>query len=123
MQKTTNTVWHRIVGCFVGGLLAILPIALTVTIVIWVTGFVQGFVGPNTVIGGSLESLGLRFASNRVIAYAIGWVFVLGTVFVLGLIVEMGAKRLLQRWVDAVLKRIPLQGRRIKTWTQGLMRV
>ena len=110
MQKRMNAVWRRIGGCFMGGLLAILPIALTVAIVFWVTGFVEKFVGPNTVLGRSLESLGLNFASNRAIAYVIGWVFVIGTVLVLGLIVEMGAKRFLQRSIDAVLKRIPLIG-------------
>ena len=57
-----------------------------------------------------LESVGLRFASNRVIAYVIGWGFVLGAVFILGVVVEMGAKRFLQRLVDALVKRIPIIG-------------
>jgi uncharacterized membrane protein len=90
------------------GLLAILPLALTVAIVVFVTGIVETYVGPNTALGRSLESLGLTFASNRVIAYVIGWVCVLGAIFVLGLIVELGAKRFLQSLVDAILKRIPL---------------
>jgi uncharacterized membrane protein len=90
------------------GLLAILPLALTVAIVVFVTGFIEGHVGPNTALGRSLESLGLKFASNRAIAYVIGWACVLGAIFVLGLIVELGAKRFLQRLVDAILKRIPL---------------
>jgi uncharacterized membrane protein len=92
------------------GLLAILPLVLTIAIVVWVTGFVQNFVGPNSFVGRSLESLGLNFASDRMVAYAIGWAFVLGTVLLLGLVVEMGAKQFLQRVVDAAVRRIPIVG-------------
>lgn len=107
-MSMTSTIARRTGACFMAGLLAILPLALTVAIVVFVTGFVEGYVGPNTALGRSLSSLGLRFASNRAIAYVIGWICVLGAIFVLGLIVELGAKRFLQGLVDAILKRIPL---------------
>jgi uncharacterized membrane protein len=110
MQRKSSTIWQRLGRCFMAGLLAVLPIALTVAIVIWVTGFVEGFVGPNTVVGRAIERVGLKFASDETIAYVIGWVLVIGAVFVLGLVVEMGAKRVLQKWVDALLQRIPLVG-------------
>ena len=108
MRSLMSTILRRTGACFMAGLLAVLPLALTVAIVIFVTGFVERYVGPGTVLGRSLESLGLTFASNRVIAYAIGWICVLGAIFVLGLVVELGAKRFLQGLVDAILKRIPL---------------
>ncbi len=108
MRSMLSTLLRRTGACFMAGLLAILPLALTVAIVVFVTGFVEKYVGPNTALGQSLESLGLTFAHNRAIAYAIGWVCVLGAIFFLGLIVELGAKRFLQGLVDAILKRIPL---------------
>lgn len=110
MRDVMSKVWRRIAACFLVGLLAILPLVLTIAIVVWVTGFVQGFVGPDSFLGRSLESLGLKFASDRMVAYAIGWAFVLMTIFFLGLIVEMGAKQFLQRLVDAAVRRIPIVG-------------
>ncbi len=110
MQKSFNSLLKRLGSYFMGGLLAILPIVLTVAIVIWVAGFVEGFVGPNTFIGRSLEALGLQFVSNRVVANLIGWAIVLGVVFLLGVFVEMGAKRILRGLVDGVLNRIPIVG-------------
>ncbi len=110
MQKTIDAIWRRIVAWFLAGFLAIMPLVLTIGIIIWVAGFVQRFVGPDTWVGDILASLGLQFAENRLVAYAIGFLFVLGTIFVLGLILEMGAKRYFQKLIDALLKRIPLVG-------------
>ncbi len=112
MQKLMSALWRRIMSCFLAGLLAVLPLVLTVAIVVWVTSFVEGFIGPQTFLGRTLESLGASRVGpdNRTTAYVVGWLLVLATVLVLGLIVELGAKRYLQRLVDALVKRIPLVG-------------
>ena len=60
MQNVMFKVWRRIVACFLVGLLAVLPLVLTIAIVVWVTGFVQSFVGPGSFLGRSLEFLGLK---------------------------------------------------------------
>ena len=98
----------RLTGIFLAGLLAIAPLALTVAIVIWVVSFVEGFIGPQTALGRALASLGLKFSSNSMLAYIIGWLFVLAAIFAVGLLVNTGAKRLIHKLTDAVLKRIPL---------------
>ncbi len=113
MQKLMSTLWRRIMGCFLAGLLAVLPLVLTVAIVVWVTSFVKDFIGPETFLGRTLKSLGAKVGpedQNQTVAYVIGCMLVLATVLVLGLIVELGAKRYLQRLVDALIKRIPLVG-------------
>ena len=99
---------RRLTGIFLAGLLAIAPLALTVAIVVWVTSFVERFIGPKTLVGRGLESLGLKFASNSTLAYAIGWLFVLAAIFAIGLLVNTGARRLIHKVTDVVLKRIPL---------------
>jgi len=99
---------RRLAGIFLAGLLAIAPLVLTVAIVIWVTSFVEKFIGPKTFLGRQLESLGLKFASNNTLAYVIGWLFVLAAIFAIGLLVNTGARRLFHKLTDAVLKRIPL---------------
>jgi uncharacterized membrane protein len=101
-------VGQRLLRYFLAGVFAILPLVVTVAIVIWVAGFLERFVGPQTGIGSAVRRLGFSFASEDTLAYVIGWVFVLGLVFLLGVFVEAGAKRIMQRMVDAVLNRVPL---------------
>ncbi len=111
MQHVVTSIWQRVVRWFLAGLLAVLPLVLTVAIVVWVAKFLEGFVGPNTLLGRVLEAVGFKFGSNNTTAaYLIGWAFVLATIFLLGVVVDMGAKRLLQRLVDAIVPRIPLVG-------------
>jgi uncharacterized membrane protein len=104
--------WVRPIGsCFLAGLLAILPVVLTLLIVAWVAGFIQTYIGPGSRFGEALASLGLRLGSDGWAAYAVGWVVVLVTVFLLGVLVQFGARRLFQWMMDALLLRIPLVGR------------
>jgi uncharacterized membrane protein len=107
-----KAVLKRLVGYFLAGVFAILPLVITVAVVVWVTGFVGQFIGPGTYVGWLLEKLGSRplVGAKGKTAYAIGWVMVLAVIFVLGFLVEAGGKRLLQRIVDALVQRIPLIG-------------
>lgn len=99
---------NRISRYFLAGVLVVLPVVITVAIVVWVTGFIQGFVGPQTFLGKRLEAVGLQFLTNSSLAYLLGWVIVLAVVFVLGILTESGAKRLLQGCFDLVMARVPL---------------
>ncbi|MBV8336224.1 MAG: hypothetical protein JO358_12455, partial [Alphaproteobacteria bacterium] len=85
---------------FVAGLFAVLPVALTVAVIIWVASLIDQFVGPQSVIGKVLTSIGLTVVETRIAAYVMGIVFVLSAVYVLGLIVEAGLQRRLQALVD-----------------------
>jgi uncharacterized membrane protein len=100
----------RLARCFLAGLLAILPVAITVAIVAWVADFVHRFLGPQTLIGGGLTRVGLQLVTNDTVAYLIGDLLALGVVLLVGLAVEAGAKDFLQRLADAAMKRIPIVG-------------
>ena len=110
MFKLLSCGWRRIVAYFVAGLLAILPLVLTVAIVIWVTTFLNDYLGPGTAVGKFLASVGLRLGSQGILAYLIGWTVVLAALFGLGMLVEMGAKRLYHRMLDQLFRRVPVIG-------------
>jgi uncharacterized membrane protein len=110
MKKLVSSAFRRFVRCFIAGLLAILPLVLTVAIVAWVAGYVKAFVGPETGVGRGLQSVGFEFSQTVAGAYAFGWAVVLLTIFLLGLVIDLGAKQYLHRLMDSVLKRIPLIG-------------
>lgn len=99
-----------ILRCFFAGVFAILPLAVTVAVVIWLSGIIGGLLGPNTLLGGLLQRLGLQFASNSALAYMIGWAVVVASILVLGMVVEIGAKRSLQGGLDSLANRVPLLG-------------
>jgi len=110
MTNPATPLFRRLAACFLAGLLAVLPAVVTIGIVVWVAGFIQRFIGRGTAIGKGLQSLGLHFVTNSTAAYVIGWIVVLVAIFGLGLLVEMGAKRFLQRLFDGIASRVPLVG-------------
>ncbi len=111
MPKFISALGSRITGYFVAGLVAIMPIVLTVAIVVWVAVFLQGYLGPETFLGRGLGRLGGGLnISGKFASYATGWLLVLGTIFVFGFVVEAGAKRLYQGLMDRLFKRVPVIG-------------
>jgi len=100
----------RAARCFVAGVLAILPLVITVAVVTWVGEMGSRFLGPNTVVGQALRRLGLPFAANDTAAYAAGAALVLAAIFLVGAATQAGAKNLIQRLFDLLLQRIPVIG-------------
>jgi uncharacterized membrane protein len=103
-------VCRRLSRWFLAGLIAVLPLFITLAIITWVAGYVQQLFGPSTPFGQALRKFGLQFVSNDVGAFMIGLVLVLGLIFLIGVAVESGARTFLQRITDAVLHRIPVVG-------------
>jgi len=113
-----SRIWRRFARCFLQGLLALLPLLITFAVVAWVVGFLQSYLGPGTFFGKYLSGIGVNLVPKSATPYVIGWIVVLGIVFGVGLLVELGAKKLLRRWVDAVFDHVPLVGRIYSTSRQ-----
>lgn len=94
---------------FLAGVLLLLPLAVTAFVVGWSVSFVYGFVGPGTVVGRFLTSLGLGFSSSSLAAYLIGILMVVGVIYLLGLVAIVLQERL-EHALDGVMRRIPLIG-------------
>jgi uncharacterized membrane protein len=103
-----HSLMRRLTRWFVAGVLIILPVAITVAVIAWVAAFLQQLVGRGTLVGDSITSLGLRFVSDAALAYVLGVVLVLAVIFAIGVAAEFGARRLIQRLLDALLQRIPI---------------
>jgi uncharacterized membrane protein len=109
-MKWFSMIFRRAARCFLAGVVAILPLVITVAVVGWVGGLVAGFLGPSAVAGRALRGVGLRFVASDTAAYLIGAALVLAVIFLVGAAVEAGAKGLLQRLFDILLQRIPIIG-------------
>jgi uncharacterized membrane protein len=105
-----NKFFRAPIRTFVAGLLAVLPVILTVAVIVWVTSLVDEFVGPHSAVGKLLVSIGLTVVETRIAAYVIGIGIVLCAIYMLGLFVEAGVQRRVQVFIDRSLRRIPLVG-------------
>jgi len=110
MHWVVNLTFRRAVSIFLAGLLAILPVMITVVVVAWVADLVTKLLGPTTLLGQAIRGLGLTFVSDSRVAYTLGAALVLAGVFLVGIAVEAGARNLLQRLADRLLQRIPIIG-------------
>lgn len=97
-----------------------MPLVLTGMIVIWLVGFLDGFVGPESFVGQQLSRIGILNGQveNGTITYIIGWIIVLAVVFGIGVLVEMGLKNTLSTVVDSIVSRVPLIGKLYNTARQ-----
>jgi uncharacterized membrane protein len=100
----------RLARTFIAGLLVILPIVLTVVLVVWVANIVITFVGPNSVVGSILITLGFGFSASTWVAYLAGVLIVAFFIYVLGIVVESRLQHSVHNIIGNVMQRIPLIG-------------
>lgn len=101
---------QRFVRFFVAGVLALLPVVVTVAVVVWVVEYLQYLCGPETLIGRQLTAIGMQVGKESATPYFVGWFVVIVVVFAVGLFVELGAKKWFGRTVESLFKRVPLVG-------------
>ncbi len=100
----------RVGGTFLTGLLAILPLIVTVSVVMWVVDLIVTYLGPQTLLGQGLAAIGLGVSPNGGKPYLLGWVVVLAAIGSLGVVLQLGARSVVSRWIDAGFRKIPLIG-------------
>jgi len=110
MRRVINWIWCRgILGTFLTGLFAILPLVLTVAIVVWVVGFLRGFIGADTFLGERLQSLGgVAGDGASVFHYLIGWAIVLVGIWAFGLLLKTTARNRVEKALNTIVERIPI---------------
>jgi uncharacterized membrane protein len=95
---------------FATGALAALPLAATLAIFGWAAGVLIRWLGPDSLVGHGLISIGLGVGASEVVGYAIGVAIVAAAIFGLGLLVEAGLQRNLASIVNRLLLKIPVVG-------------
>src|SRR5882762_1335530 len=95
---------------FIAGFLDLLPLAVTLTLIVWVGTFIYAYLGPDSAIGRVLISIGFNFSNSPIAAYALGAVVVVGLVYLLGLVVESRLESRVRNLIDSLMQRIPFVG-------------
>lgn len=104
LRRTLNHVRDTLVT----GLLAALPLAATVAVVVWLLRALHEWLGPDSLVGRQLVRLGLDLSQSEAVSWFIGLGLVVVAVYGLGLVVQTRLKTAWLRLVEAVLGRIPL---------------
>lgn len=102
--------FRSLLGTWLTGLLALLPLVLTLALLAWIVSLLNRLVGPSTLIGQLLAALGQPFASSPVMAWFVGTLVLLASLYPLGLAVQLGLRRPLAWLFDQTLRRTPLIG-------------
>jgi uncharacterized membrane protein len=118
MRDFMSQFWKQLVKYFLAGVLAILPLVVTVAVVIWVSNFLSNLIGPATWTGKVLSNIGVTILPSSLSSYIAGWTVVLFVVLTLGVIVELGAKSLFVWLLEKLFGRIPLVGNIYRTSKQ-----
>jgi uncharacterized membrane protein len=101
---------RTVLRIFATGALAALPLAATVLIFAWAAGILVKWLGPDSLVGRVLSSIGLGVGASEVVGYAIGVAIVAAAIFGLGLLTEAGLQRGFASAVNGLLVRIPVVG-------------
>lgn len=101
---------RSLLGTWVAGLLALLPLVLTLLLLAWVAKLVHVYLGPGSPLGRFFVLLGQPFVVHPALEYFAGFVLLLMVIFPLGLLVQSRLQPPLARFVEASIRRIPLVG-------------
>ena len=99
---------RHLLRIFVTGLLAALPLAATIGIFVWGARLLYAWLGPGSLVGSVLVSIGLGITGSEIVGYLIGVGLVMLCIFALGLLVQTRLKGAIQRGLDRVIRGIPL---------------
>lgn len=106
----------RFVRPVITGLLAILPIFVTLVVIGGVARYISAYLGPQSWIGDGLSAVGGAFlVVNEEVAYFIGLVLVIAGLYLLGLLVQTRLRNAWTTFFNETIGRIPLIGTIYKT--------
>ena len=103
--------FKSIVTTWLAGLLALLPLTLTLALVTWIVSLLNRFAGPSTTVGQLFVFLGYPFVESPKLAYLLGTLILIVALYPLGLAVQLGLKKPLAKLFELTVERIPLLGK------------
>lgn len=99
---------RRLTQTFLSGLVAALPLLLTVAVTVWLVTVIAEYIGPASKVGQFLLALGLGVTTSKAAAYLVGVGIVALAFYVLGLIVETRLGGWLSAIGNRLMERVPI---------------
>lgn len=109
MTRAAIWLWKTgLLSTFATGLLALLPIVITIGMMVWAGNLLRGWLGTESLVGGALRQLGLRFVTDPTVASVVAWTGVLLAIWLLGALLKSIGKQKVESTLNAAMDRIPL---------------
>lgn len=109
MRRLFAAIWKRgIISTFLAGFFVILPVVITLAIIGWLATWLHDRLGPGSLVGRALRSVGLQFFTNDTVADIAAWVFVLVGIWLLGWLVKSASWSRIVAFFRRVFERIPV---------------
>lgn len=99
------------------GVLAILPLVITFSLISWIASYIALYLGPTSRFGQGVARLG-AFVVNDNLAYVIGLAIVLGALYLIGLAIQSRLRRAWSTFFDETIGRLPFIGTIYRTLTR-----
>lgn len=93
---------------FLAGLLAALPLMLTIFVTAWLVSVLNQYLGPTSAFGNLLTSLGVGAGASEFMSYLIGLAAIIAAIYALGLLVHSRLGAWVAEFFDRLIRRIPL---------------
>lgn len=97
----------RIGRIFLTGLLAALPLLLTIFVTAWLLSLVNQYFGPSSGFGRLLGSFGFGVGTSELASYLIGLGLIVAAIYGLGLVVHSRLGAWISALFDRMVRRIP----------------
>ena len=93
---------------FFTGLLAALPLLLTIFVTVWLLSLVNQYFGPGSGFGRFLTSLGFGVGTSEIAPYLVGLALIAVAIYALGLLVHSRIGTWASNLFERIIRRIPL---------------
>lgn len=93
---------------FLTGLLAALPLMLTIFVTAWLLSLINQYLGPSSAFGRFLGSLGFGADASELASYLIGLAVIVAAIYALGFLVHSRVGAWMADLFDRLIRRIPL---------------
>jgi uncharacterized membrane protein len=97
------------------GLLAVLPVLLTLFVIGWVASYIRYYLGPESWFGEQLTRIGAFLVLGENLAYVIGAGVVLVSLYFIGVLVQSRLRDIWNGFFNETIGRLPLIGTIYKT--------
>ncbi|QLG87252.1 DUF502 domain-containing protein [Chitinibacter bivalviorum] len=106
VKKSLNSILRT----WLAGLLALLPLLVTMSLLAWVVNLLNSYIGPSSVVGRIFAFFGQSFVNNPALEYLVGTLLLMAAIYPLGIVVQSRLKKPLAALVDRTVRRIPVIG-------------
>ena len=103
--------FDSILGTWVAGLLALLPLILTVSLLAWVVNLLHTHLGPESLVGRFFALFGQPFTKHPALEYVIGFLVLAAVIYPLGLVAQSSLQKPLLAFAERVIRKVPLVGK------------